>query len=465
MATATITWIPVNGSNYEIWYAKLSVVGSTSLPPSAGWIQATGSPFDSSLGIATITGLDNNTQYRFASRNDCISIDSAWQTNLKYKLVCPTFSLVANPVSPSDTGASITATVNLLNLVEFESIASTITLTFKKTSDSSVADTKVFTSPYTSSILTYTSSSLLVTTGYIVYLSIHDGIANTDIACSNQSISTLTPVVVPPPVCPPSTFSIIDITTTTITVILGSPIAEGDLWDVSVDGGVTYIHTGDPSVGGIITVGGLISGTSYQVVVRRNCISGGQGISPSQTITTLVPSVIGTVSMIKTHPYNGEQDTGILAFTFPQPLVNAITLYIGYTWENTCSSCANNVCLWSNGSDIFPTAPQTCTGSGAPLGAGGDTYSGPAHLPFVVNIPAGSTSYTATNIFTTIGGTGQHSGGFVVGPWLFINPNPGGGSARGYTDLYIKVNSPSGYTSSFSYVDSTVIKGVTIHNV
>src|ERR1700754_353990 len=100
MADITIQWVPVNGSSYEIWYSKLSTVGSISEPPAVGWIQAIGSPFDSSLGIAVIAGVDDNTQYRVDVRNDCTSNDSPWEDSIRYKLLCPAFSLVANPLSP-----------------------------------------------------------------------------------------------------------------------------------------------------------------------------------------------------------------------------------------------------------------------------------------------------------------------------------------------------------------------------
>lgn len=457
MATATITWVPVNGSNYEIWYAKLSVVGSTSTPSSIGWTQATGSPFDSSLGIATINGLDDSTQYIFASRNDCTSSDSPWQTNIKYKLVCPAFSPVANPVSPTDAGASISTIVNLLNLVEFEAIASSVTLTFKKTSDSSVADTKVFNSPYASSTLTYTSSSLLVTTGYTIYLSVHDGIANTDIACSNQSISTQTPAAIPPPVCTAPTFTISNVATTSLDITITSTLLTGDTFDVSIDGGISYVSIGNST--SPVTISGLLSGTIYQVVVRRNCVGGGQGISTSQTITTLTPTITGTISL--NAPSSSGQSTTYVVVTFPQPTPVPLTLYLGYTWQNHCS-CLSGSCTWSNGYDIFPQV-QSCppSGSGGPNAADtqGDPYSGPPHLPFVVNVPQGVTTFTANNIYTTLGNPGPNGG--VLGSWqtVFLR------SSDRYTDLYVHIQNPVGYTGSFTMANGQNITGVIIHNV
>lgn len=464
MATATITWIPTSGSNYEIWYAKLSVVGSTSLPPDSGWTQASGSPFASTLGTATINGLDDNTQYRIATRNDCTSLDSAWSSSTKFKLDCPTFSLVANPVSTSDVGASITATINLVNLVEFEAITSSITLTVTKTSDSSIAATKVFTSPYDSSTLATTFLGLLATTGYTVVLTMQDAAGT--VTCDSHNITTQTPVVIPPPTCTAPTFTIGSITTTTLIITITSSVITGDTFSVSLDGGVTYVTTA-PTVP--INIGGLLSGTSYQIVVRRNCVGGGQGISTSQTISTLVPSIVGAISL--NVPSAFQQGTVTVMVTFPQPTPAPLTLYLGYTWENRCNLCSGFVCTWSNGYDIFPQV-QSCppSSSGGPIAADsqGDSFSGPPHLPFVVNVPQGVTTFTATNIYTTLGNPGPSGG--VIAPWQYSDPNPGGGRpgqvrARGYIDLYVHIQNPSGYTSAFTMNNGQNVTGVTIHNV
>lgn len=462
MATATITWVPVNGSNYEIWYAKLSVVGSVNLPPSAGWVQATGSPFDSSLGTATITGLDDNTQYRFASRNDCSPSDSPWQTIIKYKLVCPTFSVVANTVGATDVGASISITVNLLNYVEYGAIANT-TLTIKKTSDSTIADAKEFFGPYDSSTLTYTSSGLLVGTGYTVYLTIHDSIVATgDTTCTNQSITTQVPTSTPPPVCGTPTFTLGGLTYNSLQVFITNGLT-GDTYDVSVDGGASYVILGvDGSTP--ITVIGLNSGTSYQVVVRRNCIAGGQSVSTSQTTTIPIPTIVGTMSIIRTTPFStNNSEFGKLAFTFTQPTPAPLTILFGYQWEHRCPACSGGNCIWSAGYDIFP-AVNTCP----PPAQLGDEQGGAAHYPYIINIPAGVTTYTAINFITQAGGPGTYTpeGIYIGHYWETISGNIGGGSARNYTDAYLRISSPAGYTANFTYSDAdTVIKGVNLHNV
>lgn len=448
MATALITWVPTSGSNYEIWYSKLSVVGSTSLPPSSGWTQASGSPFASTLGTASITGLDDNTLYRIATRNDCSSLDSAWSSSTKYKLDCPTFSLVANPVSVSDVGASITATINLTNLVEFEAIVSSITLTVTKTSDSSVASTKVFSSPFDSATLTNTFSGLLVTTSYTVTLTMHDNIGNTIVTCDSHNITTQTPVVIPPPVCTAPTFTIGSITTTTFVISITSSTNTGDTFSVSLDGGVTYVTTAPVTT---ITISGLISGTSYQVVVRRNCVGGGQGISTSQTITTLVPTIIGTISMNAT-PGSGQQNVFFI-FTFPTPTPAPLTLYLGFTLNEKCNSCGGGRCNVSNGYSIFTAPAQTC-----PSSPSGDIfYNADPSQPFSINIPAGVTTFNSGIHVTSVGAAFPNNN-----PWVYDVNFPG----LGLTDVYVKLQSPTNFTSNFTKATGTnITNDFAIHNV
>lgn len=458
MADITINWVPVNGGSYEIWYAKLSVVGTTSEPPTTGWVKAAGSPFDSALGTASILGVDNNTQYRVDTRNDCTQNDSIWTDDIRYKLVCPSISLVANPVSPSDAGASITASVTLSNRIEFESIASSITLQIRKTSDSSIVETKMISSPYSTDTLSYTFNNLLTGTNYTVYLSIQDGIEGTSINCSNQAATTQTPVIVPPPVCNAPTFSITNVTANNATINITSTLNSGDKYDISLNGGTSYTYTGITTQSFQLT--GLSTATSYQIVVRLNCVAGGIGTSTSQTFTTSSQVVTGVLSMNSNTNVanNNKQGTLYITFSFPKPTPAPLTLYFGYTHENLCNGCPGGKCSWSNGYDIFtpPAGAQNCPGN--PIG---DGYSGPPHLPFIVNIPQGVTSYNSgTNIFTAQGGTNPSHG--VIGPWQNLG---GGNGARGYTDLYVKIASPSGYNAAFVMINGQNISGVTLHNV
>lgn len=455
MATATVDWVPTSGGSYEIWYGKLSVVGTTSLPPDSGWIQATGSPFNSSLGEATITGLDDNTQYRVVSRADCTGLDSTWIDDTGYKLICPALQLTTNPINAPTN--YIVASLTAVNLLEFETIASALTLVIKKTSTGAIVETKTLTAPYTpnfSGSLTYTFNNLLPSTQYTVYLTIHDGILNQDITCSNVSQTTPTPVVTPPPVCTAPTFTLSNAQPTSLQVNITSTILTGDTFDVSLDGGVTYPTTGQ-TVSPIIISAGVSPGTQYTVMVRRHCQAGGVNTSTSQTLTTPNTMISGTISMNSDRSAVGTFASGTLylAFNFPLPTPAALTFYFGYTHENSCT-CPGGKCKWSNGYDIFTPAPTDQNCSGTPIG--NITTGGVPHYPFVVVVPQGVTTFTTdTNIHTS-----NPSPSLPNNPWQ--NTGAGNNGARGYTDLYVKID---GYSNNLTMVNGANISGVTIHNV
>lgn len=450
MADIVIDWVPVNGGSYEIWYAKLSTVGTTSEPPSSGWIQAAGSPFDSSLGTASILGVDNNTQYRVDTRNDCTQNDSTWTDDIRYKLVCPSMSLVANPVSPSDAGASITASVVLSNRIEFETITNSITLQIRKTSDNSVVETKVISASYPTDTLSYIFNNLLTGTNYTVYLSIQDGIAGTSINCSNQALTTQTPIVVPPPVCNAPTFSVTNVTSNAATITVTSTLNSGDTYDISLNGGTSYGYTGIITQSFQLT--GLTAATNYQIVVRLNCIAGGIGVSTSQTFGTNPNVIQGLISMEIQEPYTSHQLDTTIRVTFPSPTPSAVTLYIGALFEQGCNSCASRLCKVPWGYEIFTQPSDVC--AGYPVGA-------PAKSAYVLNVPAGVTTYSARNIIQVVppGGCGPCHALVTLEPYLGIV------RGRGWTDLYVKVISPAGYNAAFTYQNSTNIQGVVVHNV
>lgn len=461
---AVVTWVPVNGSSYEIWYAKLSTVGATTVPPSTGWTQATGSPFDSSLGTGTISGLDDNTQYRIEVRSDCMQNDSQWVDNIEYKVICPTLSLTANPVSSTDVGASITASVSILNYMEFESIGTSITLTVTKVSDSSIVATKVFTAPYAGPTLTNIFSGLLVNTNYSVSIVVHNGITSTDITCTAQSTTTQSPVVVPPPVCNPPTFSITNVTASSATINING-LSAGDVYNISLDGGATFPITGTATP---YNLTGLVAGTSYSIVVRLNCATGGIGITTSQTFTTTNALVLGTVSMNSninstTAPF-ATIGTLFLTFTFPAPTPAPMTLYFGFVANEPVSTsvCSAGTGYYANGTSIFTLPSKPCYIQPTNFVVGYDT-SGTGAYPFVVTIPQGVTSYNSgTSIHTSYTGQQQN-------PWRnYSSRNALGSSghvALGYTDLYVRVQSPAGYNAAFTIVQTANIQGVTLHNV
>jgi len=456
MATATINWVPTNGSGYEIWYGKLTMVGTTFLPPSTGWIQAPGSPFDSTLGTATINGLDDNTQYRIVTRADCTSADSPWIDKSVDKIVCPTFTVVANPVGGTDVGASITANISLSNIVEFGLIVSSVTLTVKKTSDSSVAATKVFSAPYTDTTLTNTFTSLLTNTSYTVYLTLHDSVNSVDVTCTNHAVTTL--AFIPPPTCTAPTFSISNITQSSALVTITSTLLTGDTYDISINGGSSYVYTG--LTGATFSLTGLTQGTNYVVVVRRNCAAGNQGISTSQTFTTASNIIPATIQANRS---NGQINTGggprwqySMVITFQQPTPFPITIYFGQSV--IVGQVGGGQCRYSQGYDMY-TPPTT-----GPIACcfGGCTYPAPnSNKPWRIDVPAGVVTYTVP--FDTAFRDGvTHADLQQV--WCVQEP-VGTGAVDYISDLWMKITAPSGYFCNFTPVPGAHTSGITIHNL
>lgn len=464
MATAVVNWTPSNGTTYEIWYAKLSVVGTTSLPPTSGWTQATGSPFDSSLGVASIPGLDDNTIYRIAARIDCTGPDSDWVSISDYKLVCPGLGVVANPTD-SNPGASVTATITILNYIEFEAIAPTITVAIRKTSGVTIEQSHQFTAPYPNSVLTWTFPSLVNSTQYTVILTVQDSIASSTVSCGTQTVTTSSAVIVPPPFCFSPDFTLSAISKDTVDVTVTSTILTGDTFDISIDGGLTYsfLNVATPT----FQVFGLTPATMYQIVVRRNCGAGGSNASTSQTFTTNAATIVGTVSMNSSVNLRGQFTSGdlYLLFTFPAPTPFPITLYFGFTFETSCGPCAGGVCYYSNGYSMFTPVSGRANGLCAGTLANGATYYGNSHpeSPFVVNIPQGVTTYNSGTSIRTTTSTVPYSPSFDR-QWL----NNGTGTipaARGYVDLFVKANSPSGYSTALTIAPGLNINIPTLHNV
>lgn len=81
-------------------------------------------------------------------------------------------------------------------------------------------------------------------------------------------------------------------------------ISAGDTFDVSLDGGITFISVGQ-NVSPLV-VAGLNENTSYQVVVRRNCVNGLNSITNIQNVITpilFICRIVGAIN-INYSPYN-----------------------------------------------------------------------------------------------------------------------------------------------------------------
>lgn len=471
MATATITWVPTNGGSYEIWYAKLSTVGTTSTPPSTGWTQATGSPFNSSLGTATITGLDNNTQYRVDTRNDCTGSDSVWTDNIVYKLDCPTYTLVANPVGATDVGASITVNLTVSNPIELGTITGVLNLQIIQTGASSGEIFHALGQPFSTS-MSYTFTNLLTSTNYSVSILMNDGPAGGAVVfCPAQSITTQAPVYVPPPTCASPSFSVANITSTTATITLTNPtsLSTGDSWDISLDGGTTYPITGITATS--YNLAGLTVNTQYKVVVRYNCANGAQGFSTSQTFSTTDQLVQGFVEFTSninalTAPAASKGNINAI-FTFIDPTPVPLTIHIGFLFSTPVSKslCSTYKGYWVNGTAVFTEPSGNCYVGDFILDG-----SGTGESPLVISIPQGVRNYTVTNIYTeyALSGGGPatyNTSMYNMSVRAFIGSGIPNGIAKGYETIYMQVAQPSGYKASFSLLPNDNLPGLVVLNV
>lgn len=115
-------------------------------------------------------------------------------------------------------------------------------------------------------------------TEYIIEISSNcgDGVS---FLSSETYISSATP-------CDPPTITFTNITTTTFDVNV-TPLGMGDTFDISLDGGTTYIPANSGKTSSPATVSGLSANTEYVVLVRYNCSSTGTSIlSSTETIIT-----------------------------------------------------------------------------------------------------------------------------------------------------------------------------------
>lgn len=433
MATFNINWTPCGSSSdaQYIYYGKSNVVTGTPVS-GTGWTLYTGAAIANSIGSATVNGLDDNVEYIVYGYCHCPSAGNGPLSNFGpvVKYVCPTLSNVTPtynsvsynlsvPNSANNTGTWIQKT--LVNLYD--------------SSLQNLLQTNTYNTPFSANI-SGSFAALNSSSNYNLQVIYSDNTGTKTNQCGSSPFTTSAPCTAPTTTVNNPTANTFDVNWTPTT---------GGTFDVLVNNNV--VASGLTT--GPYTVTNLNSATIYQVNVRKNCSTGGNAVSTTQSISTSTQNLTGNVSMIIPQSYAaGGQQIMTLGFTFATPTPAPITLYFGTTWENACNSCSGGKCSWSNGYDIIQSAPQNCP-------TGPDGITGPPNLPYVVNVPQGVTTYSATNIWTTAGPLQFHS------PWTALNPL----GARGYTDLYVRVNSPSGYIANFSYTNSANITGITVHNV
>lgn len=427
---ATFSWIPQAGIlAQEIWYGRLTDVGAT-LPPASGWNPGT-NLYSATATSTQLNNLDENTKYQFAVLEHCSNGSAPWAILSKYKLVCPVVSGVLHTTS-------VDVSLAVLNAGELSKIISSLVLNLVDPSTGNPINGVNFSGSQITSTITWTFSGLTASTPYqlvLGYTLIPGG------AVTNCSTSTINTAALIP--CTPPTFAVSNIITTGFTVTV-SGLQMGDTYDVFLSGaGQIAVGVTDPTY----VASNLTPGATYSITIRRNCTNSTIGMSASQNVTT-INSLVGTVSMTIPNPYQASQQITSVAFTFPTPTTTPLNVYIGALFEEGCGGCASGLCRQPWGGALFTYPPDVC--SGFPSGA-------PGEKPYLINIPAGVTNYTATNIQNDPPSTF---------PLLTLNPNLNPGHpGRGWTDLYVKIISPSGIIPALTYQNSTNIQNVTVHNI
>jgi hypothetical protein len=190
---------------------------------------------------------------------------------------------------------------------------------------------------------------------------------------------------------------------------------------ISASGQMTLFienYTGSPAISF------TLSGLSYQGF-EGECPPVQPGGGDNNQIT-------GTITVTCSDNGCSQQGTTGVQITFPSATPAPITLLIGVV-EQTGTGKRYR------GSDIFTP----------PAGAVPQNPTADAHAPYLLNIPAGVTSYTNNNI------NQQGFGNDGVHGWSCHS------CQRPITDLYVKVNSPSTYTANLSITNGNI----TLHNV
>lgn len=445
MATANISWTPCGSASdgQYLYYGKTNIATGTPIS-GTGWTLYSGVPLTNSANSVTINGLDDNVEYTFYIYCHCTTSGNGPLTQSApiIKYVCPTFS----NITPIYNGVSY----NLSIPTSANNTGSWIQNVEVSVYDSSNI-TKLYTNTYSSpfAIPGGSFNNLNSSTNYNLQISYTNNATPQRVnLCTSVPFTTSAACTAPTITVNNATANTFDVNWTPGT---------GGTFDILVNSSVvaTGITTSP------YTVTNLTPATLYQVNVRKNCTTGGTGISTTQNITTSNATLNGVISMNIPVSYaaaaNYTDAPVTLAFNFPTATPSPITLYFAATWENSCNSCTSGKCLATAGFDIISGTPNTCPGgtiSGLP------EWPSQSNYPLVVNIPQGVTTYSATNIQTTVG----HQPFFPL-YFAAANPNPGGGTARGFTDLYVKVNSPAGYSANFTISNGTNITGVIIHNV
>jgi len=430
MATINTSWGPCGSSSdgQFLYYGKTNIVTGTPVS-GTGWTLFSGAALPNSVSSELITGLDDNVEYTLYNYCHCTTSGNGPLNTIGpyIKYVCPTIQIAPATFNSVSYTLNVPASANNTG-----TWIQTIAVQVVDSGGINVLYTNVHNSPFQPTISS-NFTGLNPSTNYSLKITYTNSNNTRGSVCSSSPFTTAD-------ACTAPVASVSNITANSFDVSWTPSI--GGSFDVLLNN--TPVATGLTSTNGVYTVTGLNPATIYQVAIRKNCTTGGTAVSNTVNVTTANSLVTGIMSMNAVS--SSGQSSVYLLFNFPIATPAPITLYFGFTLND------NNVCNFSNGYDIFslPSGSQNCPQ--APTGDG--SYGGQPNYPFVVNIPQGITTYNSgTNIHTT-----NPSPTLPNNPWQNL-PN------THFTDLYVKVNSPSGYAANFSITNGANITGVTIHNV
>lgn len=440
MATLNLTWTPCGSSSdgTYIYFGKTNVVTGTPIS-GTGWTLYTGSALANGASSATISSLDDNVQYTAYAYCHCPAAGNGplVQAGPVINYACPTLTNIV----PSYNGVSYTLSVPG-SANNAGSYITKILVQLYDSTNTTLLQANTYNSPFTAGV-NDSFSALSSATNYnlrVVYSNTSGSLTNN---CVNAPVTTSTACGAP-------------------TVTLTNPSASGFQvgWTPSTGGTFDVLINGNVVATGLTTgpytATGLNPATAYQVNVRLNCTTGGNGISTTQSITTNNAAVTGQVAINQNLPSSsGSRKTLSMAFTFAQPTAFPMTVYFGesdFIVQNGGTNCSTFA-----GYDIY--TPPMFNGqpgySNAPLCPFGNQNLGFApsgNLPWVINIPQGVTTYNTPvdSVYTTAGpGSNVGSsnpGGFQYAPWsMAINSNN-----RSVINIWMRVTSPSGYSANFT---------------
>lgn len=437
MATFNISWTPCGPSSdaQYIYYGKSNVVTGTPVS-GTGWTLYTGAAIANSVGSATINGLDDNVEYLVYGYCHCPAAGNGPLSNFGpvIKYACPTLSSIA----PTYNGVSYNLAIpNSAN--NTGTWIQKILVNLYDSSLQNLLQTNTYNTPFNANV-SGSFTALNASSNYNLQAIYSDNTGVKTNQCGSSPFTTSAPCTAPIITVNNATANTFDVSWTPTT---------GGTFDVLVNNNV--VATGLTT--GPYTVTGSSSNTSYQVNVRKNCTTGGNAVSQTQNITTAQSIINGTISMSIPQPYTTHQQDTTFTLTFPVATPAPVTLYIGALFEEGCGSCSSKLCRLPWGYEIFALPSDVCPGY--PVGA-------PGSSAYVINVPAGVTTYSVTNI-TQLAPPVHNCPGCT--PLITLEPHLGPIPGRGWTDLYVKLVSPAGYVGSFTYQNSANIQGVTINNI